>query len=361
MNLACWLPAEEGDSHLPDRPEKRLLFALALMIITLIIGTAMYKGLTGGRYDWLSCFYMTVITLATVGYGEVIDSSNFPGIRIFTSILILFGMGIILYSVSTATAIMVEMDLRDAFKRRKMNKDIKQLRSHIIVCGIGATGSCIAHELEKTGRDFVIIERDRERIEAAQKLGEFLYIQADATDDETLMRAGVDKAAGLAAALSTEKDNLFLTLTARQLNPSIRIVARGLDESVNRKLRKAGADAVVSPTFIGGLRMASELIRPAVVSFLDTMLRDASGAVRFEELQVTRTSKLLNLPLKSTKLRDDSDLLVVAVRPPGTSSFIYNPSADTVLTEGMAIIVLGDSRHIQRLRQHSQSGILVKK
>ncbi len=342
---------------MPDRPEKRLLIALALLLATIVIGTVMYKLLTANRYDWLTCFYMTVITLSTVGYGEVINTSLFPGARLFTSVLILFGMGILLYSVSTATSIMVEMDLRDVFKRRKMNKDIKQLRSHFVVCGAGATGTCIAQELMKTGTKFVVIDRDPERLEAACKLGEVYYIQGDATDDEVLVKAGIDRASGLAAALSTEKDNLFLTLTARQLNPSIRIVARGLDESVNRKLRKAGADAVVSPTFIGGLRMASEMIRPTVVSFLDTMLRDTSGTIRFEELHITPGSKFLNQTIQATKIRDDSDLLIVALRRPDSPSFTYNPPADTVLTDGMKLVVLGESKRIHELRELSRSGV----
>ncbi len=339
-----------------EEPEKRLVVALALLAATIVIGTFGYRALTYGHYDWLTCLYMTVITLATVGYGEVIDTSLYPAARIFTIVFILSGMGILLYSVSTATAIMVEMDLRDVFKRRKMIKDIKLLRNHFIVCGAGSIGACIAHELSRTGTNFVIIERDPERIEAARKFGDVFHIQGDATDDEVLLRAGIDRAAGLAAALSTEKDNLFLTLTARQLNPSIRIVARGLDEAVDRKLRKAGADAVVSPTTIGGLRMVSELIRPAVVSFLDTMLRDPSRTIRFEEIHITPESKFRGHAIKSTGLRDESNLLIVAVRAPDSPSFIYSPPADTVLTEGMTLVVLGDSKQIHKLREQSRSG-----
>lgn len=336
---------------------RRLVIALVLLILIMAIGTVAYRVLTDGHYDWLTCLYMTVITLATVGYGEIIDTSQYPAARIFTILFILSGMGILLYCVSTATAIMVEMDLLDVFKRRKMTKDIKLLRNHFIVCGVGSTGACIAHELSRTGRDFVIIDHDPERIEAARKLGEVLHIQGDATDDEVLLSAGIDRAGGLAAALSTEKDNLFLTVTARQLNPSLRIIARGLDETVNRKLRKAGADAVVSPTVIGGLRMASELIRPGVVSFLDTMLRDASGTIRFEEIRITPDSKFMNQTIQSTRIRDDSNVLVVALMPPDSPRFIYNPPADTILSEGMTLIVLGDSRQIHELREVSRSGI----
>jgi len=339
---------------LRERPEKRLLIALILLVTTIFIGTVGYKFLSGSRYDWLTCLYMTVITLSTVGFGEVVETSYSPQARIFTMILILSGMGLLLYSLSTVTAIMVEMDLYDVFKRRKMNQNIKKLRNHFIVCGAGSTGACIVDELMKTKTDFVAIERNPERIEALRKLGDIAYIEGDATEDEILIRAGIEQAQGLAAALTTEKDNLFLAVTARQLNPSIRIVARGLDPSVNQKLRKAGADSVVSPTFIGGLRMASELIRPSVVSFLDIMLRDTSGAIRFGEMRITPESTFVNQTIKSTKLRD-SNLLVVALKKPGSPQFTYNPPADTTLTDGMTLILLGESGQIKELRDLSKS------
>jgi voltage-gated potassium channel len=291
---------------------------------------------------------MTVITLSTVGFGEVIETTHSPQARIFTMVLILSGMGILLYSLSTVTAFMVEMDLFDIFKRRKMNQDIKNMRNHFIVCGAGSTGACIVDELKKTDTNYLVIERDPERLESLRKLGDVFYIEGDATEDDVLLRAGIEHARGLAAALSTEKDNLFLTLTARQLNPSIRIVARGLDDSVNQKLRKAGANAVVSPTFIGGLRMASELIRPSVVSFLDTMLRDTAGAIRFGELHITQASRFVDQTIKSTRLRE-SNLLVVALKEAGNPKFIYNPPADTTLREGMTLVVLGESKQINEL------------
>ncbi|RJP22630.1 MAG: potassium channel protein [Candidatus Abyssobacteria bacterium SURF_5] len=338
-----------------EKPEKRLLLAVALLITTIVGGTVGYRSLTADQYSWLDCFYMTVITLGTVGYGEVIDTSHYPAVRLFTSVLILFGMGTLAYSISTVTAVMVEMDLGDVFKRRQMNQEIRKMRNHFIICGVGSTGSCIAQELLKTGTQFVAIEREQSHLETALKLGEFPYIKGDATDDEVLLQAGINHASGLAAALSTEKDNLFLTLTARQLNPSIRIVARGLDESVNRKLRKAGADAIVSPAVIGGLRMASELIRPTVVSFLDTMLRDSSASIRFEEIPITPSSQFRNQTIRTARLRDNANLLVVAVKEAGASRFIYNPPPDTVLDEGMTVVVLGDSQQVQRLRKHSHS------
>ena len=328
-----------------------MLIALAMLFVMLFIGTVGYKLLTSAYHTWLDCLFMTVVTLSAVGYREVIPTSQFPGARTFTMFLIFSGMGILFYSVSTVTAFMIEMDLRDAFKRRKMKKDIKQLRNHVIVCGAGATGSCIARELEVTGVNFVVVERDEERLNALQKLGDVLCLSGDATDDDILTEAGIDHAAGLAAALSSEKDNLFLTLTARQLNPSIRIVARGLDDSVNQKLRRAGADATVAPNVIGGLRMASELIRPVIVSFLDTMLRGASAAIRFEELHITPRSKYHNKTIRSTKLREDANLLIVALRQPGSSDFEYNPPADFTLTNGMILVVLGEAREINKLKE----------
>ena len=336
---------------LPERSEKRLLIALTLLLVTISAGTVGFKYLTGKHHDWLDCLYMTVITLSTVGFGETIETSQFAGARVFTIFLILTGIGIWIYVLGTLTSIMMETDLFDLFKRIKMKRDLNHIRKHFIVCGAGRTGTCIAQELLRTGIDFVVIERDPERIEELSKLGDVLHIRGDATDDETLIEAGIDRAAGLAATLTSEKDNLFLTLTARQLNPSIRIVARGLDEGVNRKLRKAGADATVSPTIIGGLRMASELIRPSVVSFLDTMLRDVTGTIRFEEMHITRDSSFVNQTIKSTKLREDSNLLIVALRRQDDMHFQYNPPADTTLTDGMTLVLLGESAHINKLKE----------
>jgi voltage-gated potassium channel len=337
---------------LPQQPVKRLLIALLLLLAIIGGGTIGYKLFVGTQHDWLDCLFMTVITLSGVGYSEIIDTSMFPGARTFTIFLILSMMGIWLYVVSTLTSIMVEMDLRNVFKRRKMKKEIENLRNHIIVCGAGATGSRIARELADTGASFVLIESDPDHIEALERAGDILYIQGDATTDEVLITAGIERAEGLAAALSSEKDNLFLTLTARQLNSSIRIVARGLDESVNQKLHRAGADAIVSPAAIGGLRMASELLRPTVVSFLDTMLRGATSTIRFEELNITPDSKHINQTIKATNLREQANLLIVALRRAGDQGFEYNPPADTVLTEGMTLVILGESKEVSKLKLH---------
>ena len=337
---------------MPQRSETRLLIALLLLLVTMSVGTIGYKILAGVQHDWLDCLFMTVITLSTVGFGEIIDTSEFAGARVFTIFLIVTGIGIWIYVVGTLTAIMVEMDLRDVFKRRKMKRDIENLRNHIIVCGAGATGSRIWRELSDTGANFVLVERDPDRIEALEKAGNVLYIQGDATTDEILIAAGIEHADGLAAALSSEKDNLFLTLTARQLNPSLRIVARGLDDSINQKLRRAGADATVSPAVIGGMRMASELLRPTVVSFLDTMLRGAPSTIRFEELRITPDSKHINQTIKATNLREHANLLIVALRRADDQDFEYNPSADTVLTEGMTLVILGESKEVSKLKLH---------
>ncbi len=337
---------------MPQRSETRLLIALVLLLVTMSVGTIGYKILAGSQHDWLDCLFMTVITLSTVGFGEIIDTSEFAGARVFTIFLIVTGIGIWIYVVGTLTAIMVEMDLRDVFKRRKMKRDIENLRNHIIVCGAGATGSRIWRELSDTGANFVLVERDPDRIEALEKAGNVLYIQGDATTDEILIAAGIEHADGLAAALSSEKDNLFLTLTARQLNPSLRIVARGLDDSINQKLRRAGADATVSPAVIGGMRMASELLRPTVVSFLDTMLRGATSTIRFEELNITSDSKHINQTIKSTNLREHANLLIVALRRADDQGFEYNPPAATILTEGMTLVILGESKEVSKLKLH---------
>jgi voltage-gated potassium channel len=343
----------QGDIEgLPQRPERRLLIALLLLFATMSGGTVGYRLISGASYDWIDCLFMTVITISTVGFSEIIDTSAFPGARAFTIFLILSGMGIWIYVVGTLTSIMVEMDLRDVLKRRKMKKEIEGLRNHIIVCGAGATGSRIARELAETGKTFVLIEQDVERNEALERTEGLLYIKGNATDDDVLREAGIEHAVGLAAALSGEKDNLFLTLTARQLNPALRIVARGgLSEGINQKLTRAGADATVSPAVIGGLRMASELLRPTVVSFLDTMLRGPESAIRFEELRITPDSRYVNQTIMSTKLREISNVLIVALRKDGDHAFEYNPPANTLLTDGTMLVILGESKEINKLKE----------
>ena len=247
----------------------QLIKGLIATFIAVGGGTAGYKLLGGPEWSLLDAIYMTIITLTTVGFEEVKDLSGNPYARILTIFIILFGMGSILFVVSTVTGFILEGELTNVFGRRKMLKEISILKNHFIVCGIGDIGSTVVKELIQTKRNFVVVDTDSEKLEKLSAMEKILYINDDATNDEALVNAGVHEAQGLITILPDDKDNLFVTLTAKQLNPNLRIVSKGVDEHTIKKLKMAGADSVVLSNSIGGLRMVSELIRPAAVSFLD--------------------------------------------------------------------------------------------
>jgi len=328
---------------------QRLIAGVLILGVVLGIGATGYVLLGQGEVTFLNALYMTVITLSTVGFTEVPDMSDRPEARLFTIFLILFGMGVLLFVVSTATAFIVEGEISDVFWRRRVQKMLKKLDNHFIICGAGRTGIHIINELHRTLREFVVIEDNEETVKTLREYENIPVIHGDATDDDILREAGIERARGLVAGLPTDKDNLYLTITAKQINPKLRVVAKGIDTKVNAKLFKAGADTVVTPNFIGGLRMASELIRPAVVSFLDLMLRDKRKTLRIEEVTIPPESPVANKTLKDVNIPTKTDLIVVAYRAPGKESFEYAPKAETVLLEGMALIVLGDVENLKRL------------
>ncbi|MCP4676323.1 MAG: potassium channel protein, partial [Deltaproteobacteria bacterium] len=223
-----------------------------------------------------------------------------------------------------------------------------------IVCGVGTTGAHVVHELVAAKKPFVMIENREERIRDLMestnlKEGELLYIYGDATEDRILQEAGLEKAQGLVAALPGDKDNLYIILSARQANPGLRIVARATEKDASPKMLRAGADRVVSPNFIGGLRIASEMLRPHVVEFLDTMLRDQDQHTRIEQIDLPQDSPLVGQRLADTNIRKATDVLVIAVRNE-TGEYIYNPGPDTVLSANATLIVLGSVDSIIRLR-----------
>lgn len=265
-----------------DDAVKKLGWATVAMLVVFAIGVGGYVIIGQGQWSILDCAYMTVITLATVGYVEVIPIANNPIARIFTMGLILFGMGAILFFVSSMTAFIVEGQLQNILRRKRMSKLIGKMSGHIILCGVGETGLHIAEELHQTGSDFVMVDMDELRLRHVCEMlgGDIPFVVGDASEDETLKAAGIDVANGVISACTSDKDNLFITVTARQLNQKIRIVAKSIGMSTESKLRKAGADVAVTTNYIGGLRMASEMLRPAVVTFLDRMMRDKTRHLR---------------------------------------------------------------------------------
>jgi voltage-gated potassium channel len=276
-----------------------------------------------------------------------------PGARAVTVSIIVAGIGVLAYFQANLTALLVEGAIGTALRRNRMRKNIIAIRGHVVVCGAGATGKHVIEELISTQTPFVVIERSHEHAEhLSEELmdGKMLVVHGDATEDHVLLEAGVDRARGVVAALTHDKDNLFVTLSARSLNAAARIVAKVVEDETVPKMMKAGASAVVNPTMIGGRRMASELIRPEVTEFLDIMLRDKDKNLRLEEVSITESSSFVGVALKDTPIRRETKVLVVAVRA-ADRTFNYNPDPELVLERGTTLIVMGETDSIVKLRR----------
>ncbi|MEW6672444.1 MAG: potassium channel protein [Thermodesulfobacteriota bacterium] len=330
--------------------KKRLLFALLAVFLVVMAGSIGYFILLGGEPRFMDCIYMTVISLTTVGYGEILNVRGNIPVEIFTMILITFGMGIILYAISSLTAMIIEGELSGILRKNKMEKQIAKLHNHYIVCGGGETGRHVLSELLKNREHVVLIEQSEENIERCKSFGDLLYIKGDATDDKNLQAAGIEKASGIVVTLPADKDSLYVTMTARMLNKEARIISRMIDPAIEPKLRKAGANQVVSPNYIGGLRMASEMLRPTVVSFLDSMLRSSQGNLRIHQIAVTEHSAVEGKKLSTSGLKDKYNLLVLGAKQ-DMGEIQFNPSPDQELKKGLTLIVMGDVDDIARARK----------
>jgi voltage-gated potassium channel len=324
----------------------RILRAFILFSMALLVGTLGYHYLEG--WPLMDGLYMTVITMTTIGYGEI-GPLNIDG-RIFTIFLSLVAVGIGGYALSTVAAFIVEGDFRRIFQGGKMGKQIAQLNHHIILCGVGRVGMQIATEFYKTRTPFVVIENDPTEIEKLKRYSDILHLQGDATKDEILRSAGVERAKGLVVTLGDDKDNAFIVLSARSLNPDLRIIARLGAEENAEKLRRVGADEIISPDVIGGMRMASMMIRPAVVNFLDEMLRGHEHTLRLEEVLVDQMSGLVGQSLGEANIGRKLGLLVVAIKS-GQGQYQFNPSAHTQLADGDILIVIGTPEQLTALQQ----------
>ncbi len=339
---------------------RRLLAAVAALLTVLVISVAGYRILGGPNVTFLQALYMAVITLAGIGYSEIVDTARNPALRIFNMFVVLVGVSISVYAFSALTAFLVEGHIRHLFRRRKMLKKIGELRQHYIVCGAGDTGRYAAQEFQKTGTPYVVIEMQEESIQRllgheSRLFQDVLYLHGDATDESILDQAGIERAAGLIAGLNSDKDNLVITVMARQKNPKLRIVARCADVKFAERIARAGANSTVSPTHIGGMRLASEALRPNVVSFLDMMLREQSRTLRIEEIAVKDNSSWIGSTLEKIGLRTSYNLLPLAVRKQEVGSkFVFNPSEGMVITAGTVVIVMGDVADVQRARVHAE-------
>ena len=333
---------------------RRLTIGLLLLFGLYFFGGVGYKVLSP-ETPFVDCLYMSIITVASVGFNEVIDSTGRLDLRVYTITLILFGVAVHLYAVSILTAFVVEGDLSHYFWKKRMTRKIESMTGHYVVCGAGETGMRVIEELITTKRDFVVIDSDDRTIDELRKMTNVCVVQGDAYDEDILESAGIRRAAAAAVALASDRDNLVATLSIRTLNPKIRIVVKEIEPGMAGRFRLAGADAIVNPATIGGLRLVSEMVRPSVVSFLDLMLRDPVHAYRVEEVSITNGSPWANQRLDTVPLHSEYNLLVAAVRKQDSADFVYNPQGSWTLEAGQTLIVLGPADAVKRARQIAQT------
>jgi voltage-gated potassium channel len=331
---------------------RRLFIALGVFAMLVGVGTVGYFVLGDGRWTLADCAYMTVITISTVGFYELGHLRDVPGARALTVGLILGGVGVLAYMQSNLTALLVEGIIGQVLRRRRMQSDIAKLSRHIVVAGGGGTGKHVVEELVVTHTPFVVIDRSEHTLrQLSEDLcgGKMLYVHGDATLDHVLLAAGVQRARGVVAALTHDKDNLYVTLSARSLNAAARIVSKVVEDEAAPKILKAGASSIVNPTMIGARRLAGELIRPEVHEFLDQMLRDKDKNLRLEEVAIEPGSSFVGKALKDTPIRRETRALVVAMRT-AEREFVYNPDPDQAIAAGSTLIVLGEADSIVKLR-----------
>ena len=332
------------------RIERRILAALLALLTIFGIAVVGYRIIGGEQYGWLDALYMSVIMLTTTGMKEVVPTTSVPA-QIFTMAILVVGATAALYTLSMLTAFVVEGDITQGFRRRRMRKAIEGMTGHVIVCGAGQTGSTVLRELVRTQRPCVVIEANEAQLAAVDaEFASIPFLHGDCSDDETLLNAGIARAAGVVICTDDDKTALVTTVLAKQLNPTVRVTARATTEKAIARLRQAGADGVVAPAQIGGMRLVSEMVRPTVVGFLDTMLRDTNRNLRIEEVSVLAGGGLDGRAVGSLPLHEQgSGLLLLALREP-SGDYAFNPPADAVVRAGATLIVMGDPSSVQALR-----------
>jgi len=317
---------------------RRFYIAIAVLALAVAFGTAGLRYGAEPQPGWDDALYMTLITISTVGYGEIVPLDTFAE-RVFGGLLAIAGFGVLTFLFTSLTVFFLESDLDLTLRRRRMEKEIRRLKGHYIVCGFGRVGRNVGSELRVTHRRFVAIDINEAQLSAQQEhFPDLLYLAGDASDDDLLLAADIEDAAGVFAVTGDDSRNLMIALTAKQLNPDVRVVARCHEVRNIPKLRKAGADAIVSPDFTGGMRIASQMVRPHVVSFLDEMLR-SDKQLRMEEVPVppAAAGRLLG----ALRRRDDG-YVVVAVREAG--GWQFNPPDDFRLQAGHTLIAMASPR-----------------
>lgn len=342
-----------------NRPQKpfheiisNIRVSFLILLALFISGTTGYYILGYGQWSWIDCAYMTFITLSTIGYSEVFDLSQRPEVRVFTMFLITFGLGIFAYYLSQLVSYFVEGDLHLIFWKKKMEKDAKKLRNHVIVCGAGKTGSHTVRQMIASGKQVVIIENREQIINYLREelMIEIPIILGDATDDDVLIKAGILNAYGLISSLPEDKDNIYVIISAKSLNPNLKIVSKSVDHKAVRKFYSVGANHVVSSTEIGGIRMAAQMISPVAVNFIEQLVRRDDHKHHIDALMIPKDSIYVGITLSEANLRKHTNVLILAFREREDPTYQFSPSFDTILKADMEIIVLASPQDFITLR-----------
>ncbi|PER89663.1 potassium channel protein [Bacillus thuringiensis] len=331
---------------------KQLWIAVICMTFVVILGTIGF--MTIEEISLFQAFWMTMITVLTVGYGDAVPVTQAG--KVFALLIIPVGVGIVTYAIGVVAAMIIEGNLFHAVRRKKMDKQIAQLKNHIIVCGCGRVGLQVVHELQEKKIPFVVVDKD----ESVLEKGKLLYIHGDATEDQVLHHAGISKAAGLVAIVANDAENVFITLTARGLNDAIKIVARSEKPETEEKLRRAGANKVINPSSMAGIHIAKGIANPLTVHYIDTVLYGIEQSFVIEEILVGKDSILVGKDsilvgksLLESDVRNQFDVTILAILRNG--DIIHNPTGQEKLQEHDMIIVFGLVEKLKQFEKELQS------
>lgn len=324
---------------------RKLILIIVMLFVIFVVGVTGYMILL--HVGFVDALYMTVITISTVGFGEVAVMND--AAKLFSIVVIFGGLSVVGYSFTSIVSFFFEGNVKDAWRKKRMAGKISELKNHYIICGAGDVGFSVIEYFKDRNIDFVVIEMNEDRHKELIEEN-ILTVFGDATHEDTLHKAGIDKAKGIVSTLSTDSENVFTVLTARQLNEDVYIVARAVERSAHRKLIKAGANKTISPNEIGGQRLAASVIRSSITSFLDVVTRSGELTLDLEEIIIDEQASVKGMTLLEARIPEQTGLIILALKKNGDSNFKMNPRSHETLDPGDTIIVLGTGEQVDRLQ-----------